>query len=78
MAAKSTDFVRVALLGLGPMLDTLDNVMTKFQRQDALAKILVDAGQPIKKEYKRLALVHDATGNLAKSTTHKKIGRAHV
>lgn len=73
MAAKSTDFVRVALLGLGPMLDTLDNVMTKFQRQDALAKILVDAGQPIKKEYKRLALVHDATGNLAKSTTHKTV-----
>jgi hypothetical protein len=69
--ANNTDFVRVALTGLGPMLDTMDNVMGAFEKRDNLAKILVKAGQPIKKEYKRLATVHDATGNLAKSTTHK-------
>lgn len=69
--ANSTDFVRVTLDGLGPMLDTMDSVMNKLQKQESLAKILVKAGAPIKKEYKRLALLHDATGNLAKSTTHK-------
>jgi hypothetical protein len=69
--ANSTDFVRVALTGLAPMLDTMDNVIGAVQKQGEIAKILVRAGQPIKKEYKRLALLHDATGNLAKSTTHK-------
>lgn len=69
--AKSTDFARVTLEGLGPVLDTMDNVMSALQKQENLAKILVKAGSPIKKEYKRLALLHDATGNLAKSTTHK-------
>lgn len=69
--ASAPSFAKVALDGTGPLLDAMDLLMSTFEKQDALVKILVKAGQPIKKEYKRLALMHDATGNLAKSTTHK-------
>jgi hypothetical protein len=64
-------FIRVSVTGVGPMLDTLDTLLGTFGKQDALVKILEDAAKPIRDEYKSRALTHDATGNLAKSTTIK-------
>lgn len=74
--AKASAFVRVMFDGpgrggLNPMLDTMDLLMTAYDRQDALVKICKQAATPIAKEYRRKALIHDATGNLAASTTIK-------
>lgn len=74
--AKASAFVRVMFDGpgrggLNVMLDTMDSLMNAYDRQDALVKICKKAAMPIAKEYKRQALRHDVTGNLAKSTTIK-------
>lgn len=64
-------FVRVSLTGVGPMLDTLDLMIGAFAKKKVLESLLFDAAVPIRDEYKSRALTHDATGNLAKSTTIK-------
>jgi hypothetical protein len=69
--ARAEAFIRVRLSGVAPMLDTMETLMGTFERQDKLVKILNDAAVPIRDEYKKKALTHDATGNLAKSTTIK-------
>lgn len=69
--AKAEAFVRVRVTGVAPMIDTLDTLVGVFGRQDRLVKILEQAAIPIRNEYKKKALTHDATGNLAKSTTIK-------
>lgn len=68
---RAESFINVRLSGVGPMIDTLDLLMGAFAKQDILVKILERAAIPIRNEYKKKALTHDATGNLAKSTTIK-------
>lgn len=69
--AKAEAFIKVTLTGVAPMLDILDLLIGAFAKQGALEGILRDAAIPIRDEYKKGALAHDATGNLAKSTTIK-------
>jgi hypothetical protein len=69
--ALAESFIRVTVTGAGPMLDIMETLLGTFGRQDALEKILFEAAVPIRDEYKKKALTHDATGNLAKSTTIK-------
>jgi hypothetical protein len=69
--AKAEAFIRVGVTGVGPMLDTLDLLIGAFAKKTVLEKVLREAAVPIRDEYKSRALKHDATGNLAKSTTIK-------
>lgn len=69
--AKAEAFIKVGVTGVGPMLDILDLLIGTFAKQATLEKILHNAAVPIRNEYKAHALKHDATGNLAKSTTIK-------
>jgi hypothetical protein len=64
-------FIRVSLTGVGPMIDILDLLIGSFGKGAVLEKVLREAAIPIRDEYKSRALTHDATGNLAKSTTIK-------
>lgn len=64
-------FIRVSLTGVGPMLDILDLLIGSFGKKGVLEKALHEAAIPIRDEYKTRVLKHDATGNLAKSTTIK-------
>jgi hypothetical protein len=69
--ATAEAFVRVTLTGVGPMIDTLDTLVGAFARQKLLQGIVEKGAVPIRDEYKKRALAHDATGILAISTTIK-------
>jgi hypothetical protein len=66
-----TSFVRVRITGVEPMIDTLRNLATVFEAGDVMRTVLRRAAVPIRDGYRSRALAHDATGNLAASTTIK-------
>lgn len=71
--ARADSFIRIDLRGAGPLLDTLENVAGILGASSTLEPIMHRAARPIENQYRREALRHDATGNLARSTTHKVI-----
>jgi hypothetical protein len=71
--ARADSFVRVNITGIKPMLDTLENVASAAASGETLRRVLRRAAVPIRDGYRDAALTHDATGNLAASTTIKPI-----
>lgn len=68
---RANAFIRVNVAGAQPMLDTLENVAGVLAAGQTLERVLGRAAQPIVEGYRAAALTHDATGNLAASTTYK-------
>jgi hypothetical protein len=68
---RAQAFIRIGVEGVRPVLDTLQNVAGALAAGDALERVLQRAARPIRDGYRAAALRHDATGNLAKSTTIK-------
>jgi hypothetical protein len=68
---RAQAFVRVGVEGVRPILDTLENMVGTMSAGEQLEQILRRAARPIRDTYRAAALRHDATGNLAKSTTIK-------
>lgn len=68
---RAQAFVRVGVEGVQPVLDTLQNVVGVLSAGDTLERVLRRAAVPIRDTYRAAALRHDATGNLAASTTIK-------
>lgn len=64
-------FIRIDLRGGEVLLDTLENVSGVLAAGSTLEEIMRRAARPIVTTYRAAALAHDATGNLAKSTTSK-------
>jgi hypothetical protein len=68
---RAQAFIRIGVEGVRPVLDTLENIAGVLSAGEELEKILRRAARPIRDTYRAAALRHDATGNLAKSTTIK-------
>jgi hypothetical protein len=69
--ARVDTFIRVGVTGAQPLIETLENIAGALAAGDALERILRRAARPIVNTYRAAALRHDATGNLAASTTSK-------
>lgn len=69
--ARVNAFVRVGVVGIGPVLDSLETLAGIFAARDILTDVLHRAAVPIRDEYRNSAKSHDATGNLARSTRIK-------
>ena len=69
--ARVQAFVRVGVTGVQPILDTLETVAGTMSAGTTLEEILRRAAVPIRDGYRAAARTHDATGNLARSTTIK-------
>jgi hypothetical protein len=69
--ARAEAFVRVSVTGVKPVLDTLENVVGVMSAGTTLEEVLRRAAIPIRDGYRAAARTHDATGNLARSTTIK-------
>jgi len=69
--ARAEAFVRVGVTGVKPILDTLDLVVGTMAAGTTLEGVLRRAAIPIRDGYRAAARTHDATGNLARSTTIK-------
>lgn len=68
---RAQAFVRVGVYGAQPVLDTLQNVAGVMGAGAILEEVLRRAAVPIRDTYRAAARTHDATGNLARSTTIK-------
>jgi hypothetical protein len=68
---KADAFIRIGVKGIKPVLDILDTVAGAASYGKTLEEVLKKAAVPIRDGYKAAALTHDATGNLAASTTIK-------
>lgn len=68
---KADAFVRVRMEGLGPIVDTLENVVGAMKSGELTRPLVRRAAEPIKKTYKAKAKAHDVTGNLHKSVKIK-------
>lgn len=69
--ARANAFIRVGVAGAQPILDTLENLVGVLSAGETLERVLDRAAQPIVRGYRAAARTHDATGNLARSTTSK-------
>jgi hypothetical protein len=69
--ARAEAFVRVGVTGVQPILDNLEIVAGTMAAGATLEQILRRAAIPIRDGYRAAARVHDATGNLERSTTIK-------
>ena len=69
--ARVQAFVRVGVTGVQPILDTLETVAGTMSAGATLEAVLRRAAVPIRDGYRAAARTHDATGNLARSTTIK-------
>lgn len=68
---KADAFVRVRMEGLGPLVDTLENVVGVFKSGELTRPLVRRAADPIRKTYREKAKAHDVTGNLYKSVSIK-------
>jgi hypothetical protein len=68
---RAQAFIRIGVEGIRPILETLENVAGVLSAGESLERVLERAARPIRDTYRAAALRHDATGNLAKSTTIK-------
>lgn len=68
---KADAFVRVRMEGLGPIVDTLENVVGVFKSGELTRPLVRRAADPIRKTYREKAKAHDVTGNLYKSVSIK-------
>jgi len=68
---RAQAFIRIGVDGIQPVLDTLENVAGVLSAGESLERVLGRAARPIRDTYRAAAMRHDATGNLAKSTTIK-------
>lgn len=69
--SRAEAFVRIGVTGVQPILDTLQTVAGTMSAGATLERVLRRAAVPIADGYRAAALRHDATGNLARSTTIK-------
>jgi hypothetical protein len=69
--AAARAFVRIDVRGVEPVIDTLENVAGILAAGTTLEAIMRRAARPIVNTYRAAAARHDATGNLARSTTSK-------
>lgn len=69
--AAARAFVKIDVRGVEPLIDTLENVAGVLAAGTTLEGIMRRAARPIVATYRAAAASHDATGNLARSTTSK-------
>lgn len=64
---QTRQFVTIQTGGVRELVDRLKSLVTAVEANSVLSKIVRRASNIVKKEYKRSAGIHEATGNLAKS-----------
>lgn len=70
---SANQFVRVRTSGVRDLVQRLQALAGAAASEANLSKAVLAASRPLKQHYIGLAKQHEATGNLARSVTHKKV-----
>lgn len=70
---RANQFVTVRTAGVRDLVKTLQALAGSAASEAVLSKAVMKAKRPLEQHYIGLANQHEATGNLARSVTHKKV-----
>lgn len=70
---RANQFVAVKTAGVRDLVKTLQALAGSAASEAVLSKAVMKAKRPLEQHYVGLANQHEATGNLARSVTHKKV-----